>query len=75
MTKRARSHFALGLGLNPFNSKSFNFLFAVENNNHDFTLEEGVVNKSYILAQGKQLANPTPKYQAILPDINCFYLN
>lgn len=46
-----------------------------ENNNHDFTLEEGVVNKSYILAQGKQLANPTPKYQAILPDINCFYLN
>ena len=46
-----------------------------ENNNHDFTLEEGVVNKSYILAQGKQLANPTPKYQAILPDINCSYLN
>jgi len=40
-----------------------------------FTLEEGVVNKSYILAQSKQLANPTPKYQAILPDINCSYLN
>jgi hypothetical protein len=46
-----------------------------ENNNQDFTLEEGVVNKSYILAQGKQLANPTPKYQAILPEINCLYLN
>lgn len=46
-----------------------------ENNNQDFTLEEGVVNKSYILAQGKQLANPTPKYQAILPEINCSYLN
>jgi len=44
-------------------------------NNDDFTLEEGVVNKSYILAQGKQLANPTPKYQAILPEINCSYLN
>lgn len=40
-----------------------------------FTLEEGVVNKSYILAQSKQLANPTPKYQAILPDINCSYVN
>jgi len=40
-----------------------------------FTLEEGVVNQSYILAQGKQLANPTPKYQAILPDIDCFYLH
>jgi len=40
-----------------------------------FTLEEGVVNQSYILAQGKQLANPTPKYQAILPEINCSYLN
>jgi membrane protein insertase Oxa1/YidC/SpoIIIJ len=40
-----------------------------------FTLEEGIVNKSYILAQSKQLANPTPKYQAILPDINCSYLN
>ena len=44
-------------------------------NNNDFTLEEGIVNKSYILAQSKQLANPTPKYQAILPDINCSYLN
>ena len=44
-------------------------------NNNDFTLEEGVVNQTYILSQGKQLANPTPKYQAILPDINCFYLN
>ena len=44
-------------------------------NNDDFTLEEGVVNQTYILSQGKQLANPTPKYQAILPDINCFYLN
>ena len=44
-------------------------------NNDDFTLEEGVVNKTYILSQGKQLANPTPKYQAILPDINCSYLN
>ena len=43
-------------------------------NNDEFTLEEGVVNKSYILAQSKQLANPTPKYQAILPDINCSYL-
>jgi hypothetical protein len=40
-----------------------------------FTLEEGIVNQSYILAQSKQLANPTPKYQAILPDINCSYLN
>lgn len=40
-----------------------------------FTLEEGIVNHSYILAQSKQLANPTPKYQAILPDINCSYLN
>ena len=44
-------------------------------NNDDFTLEEGLVNQSYILAQGKQLANPTPKYQAILPEINCSYLN
>jgi len=44
-------------------------------NNDEFTLEEGVVNQSYILAQGKQLANPTPKYQAILPEINCSYLN
>ena len=44
-------------------------------NNHEFTLEEGVINQSYILAQSKQLANPTPKYQAILPDINCSYLN
>ena len=44
-------------------------------NNDDFTLEEGVVNQSYILAQGKQLANPTPKYQAILPEINCSYLH
>tara|TARA_Y100000389_G_scaffold23281_1_gene19876 strand:+ start:13176 stop:13727 length:552 start_codon:yes stop_codon:yes gene_type:complete len=44
-------------------------------NNNDFTLEEGIVNQSYILAQGKQLANPTPKYQAILPEINCSYLN
>lgn len=49
MTKRARSHFALGLGLNPFNSRSFNFLFAVENNNHDLkakihsTISEGDV--------------------------------
>ena len=40
-----------------------------------FTLEEGLVNQSYILAQGKQLANPTPKYQAILPEINCSYVN
>ena len=40
-----------------------------------FTLEERIVNHSYILAQSKQLANPTPKYQAILPDINCSYLN
>ena len=40
-----------------------------------FTLEEGIVNQSYILAQSKQLANPTPKYQAIIPDINCSYLN
>ena len=40
-----------------------------------FTLEEGIVNQSYILAQSKQLANPTPKYQAILPDINCSYLH
>lgn len=44
-------------------------------NNDEFTLEEGIVNQSYILAQGKQFANPTPKYQAILPDINCSYLN
>lgn len=44
-------------------------------NNDDFTLEEGVVNQTYILSQGKQLANPTPKYQAILPEINCSYLN
>ena len=44
-------------------------------NNNDFTLEEGVVNQTYILSQGKQLANPTPKYQAILPEINCSYLN
>lgn len=44
-------------------------------NNNNFTLEEGIVNQSYILAQGKQLANPTPKYQAILPEINCSYLN
>lgn len=44
-------------------------------NNDEFTLEEGIVNQSYILAQGKQLANPTPKYQAILPEINCSYLN
>ena len=36
VTRRAKSHFSIGLGLNPFNSKSFNFLFAVENNNHDF---------------------------------------
>ena len=55
--------------------ESQNITVHQENNNEDFTLEEGVVNKSYILAQGKQLANPTPKYQAILPDINCFYLN
>ncbi len=46
-----------------------------DENNDEFTLEEGVVNQSYILAQGKQLANPTPKYQAILPEINCSYLN
>jgi hypothetical protein len=46
-----------------------------DENNDKFTLEEGVVNQSYILAQGKQLANPTPKYQAILPEINCSYLN
>ena len=39
-----------------------------------FTLEEGMVNKSYILSQSKHLANPTPKYQAILPEINCSYL-
>ena len=44
-------------------------------NNNNFTLEEGIVNQSYILAQGKQIANPTPKYQAILPEINCSYLN
>jgi hypothetical protein len=42
---------------------------------NDYSLEEGVVNQSYILAQSKQIANPTPKYQAILPDINCSYLN
>ena len=46
-----------------------------DQNNDEFTLEEGIVNQSYILAQGKQFANPTPKYQAILPDINCSYLN
>jgi len=46
-----------------------------DENNEELTLEEGVVNQSYILAQGKQLANPTPKYQAILPEINCSYLN
>lgn len=46
-----------------------------DENNDEFTLEEGVVNQSYILAQSKQLANPTPKYQAILPEINCSYLN
>jgi len=39
-----------------------------------FTLEEGIINQSYILSQIKQLANPTPKYQAILPEINCSYL-
>jgi hypothetical protein len=39
-----------------------------------FTLEEGIINQSYILSQSKQLANPTPKYQAILPEINCSYL-
>ena len=44
-------------------------------NNDEFTLEEGIVNQSYILAQSKQLANPTPKYQAILPNINCSYLH
>ena len=40
-----------------------------------FTLEEGIVNQSYILSKSKQMANPTPKYQAILPDIICSYLN
>ena len=45
-----------------------------EDANKEFTLEECVAKKTYDISTGKQLANPTPKYQAILPDFIGSYL-
>lgn len=42
--------------------------------NENKTLEEDLVDNSYIMSNRKSLSNPTPKYQAILPEINCDYL-
>lgn len=44
------------------------------NINYDLTLEENLVNKSYFKCN-KENPNPTPKYQAILPNLNCSYID
>ena len=44
------------------------------NINYDLTLEEYLVNESNFKCN-KENPNPTPKYQAILPNLNCSYIH
>ena len=43
----------------------------IQNVKWEQTLEENLVDNTKLLSTKNILHNPTPRYQAILPDINC----